>query len=412
MKSMLRLVIIILVGLLLLGLPFAVRTALVDWGSGSRYQPPQTGMVDLAATPEPTSTAAPAPEDVAAPAAALRSGPVVVDLAHFNLISPGQFQPLSARLASYGVGMRFWMNPTPPAEVDRTNLAGLADQSGDLFNQLQDASALVVVSPLFLWQPAEIAVVERFVADGGRLLLISDPDIPEAPDYFIRDLNKLGEPFGVVFNDDYLYDLTRNDNNFTHLFQGEFLDRAAELSGKTIALYGVRSLSGPLVSQVRTSETTLSSLRSGLTRFTTVAVGGLPVNHTAGKVLAMGDFDVLTDPYVSRHDNRLMLDFVADFLVAAQRDQQIADFPSYLGPRVALVVEPGHAGGCAAAGPHQPAAVAARVERSYAGDDRPRRLRVDRHAGLHAIRGCDGNLGAQCNWSRRGFHRPDLCGHL
>jgi hypothetical protein len=340
MNSAPRLVSIILLGLVLLGLPLAARTALVEWGGG-RYLAPKIGAVDVATTREPTATAAPAPEDVTASDNGTKRGPVVVDLAHFNRISPSQFQPLAARLAASGIGMRFWMNPTPAANVDHTNLTGLPDQSADLATQLRDATALVVVSPLFLWQPSEIALVERFVAEGGHLLLISDPDISEVPDYFVRDLNRLGEPFGVVFNDDYLYDLTRSDDNFTHVFQSEFVDRAAGLSGKTIALYGVRSLSGPLVSQVRSSATARSSLRGALTAFTTVAIGGLPTNNTSGRVLAMGDFDVLTDPYVSRHDNRFLLDFVAEFLAAGWPDQQLADFPAYLGPRVALALGTG-----------------------------------------------------------------------
>ena len=332
-----RLVVVIIVGILLLGMPLAVRTALVEFG-GSHYQSPTTGILDLAATPEPTLTAAAAPLDVAAPAGELRAGPVVVDLAHFNLVSPGQFQPLAARLATQGLGLRFWMNPTASVDVDKTKLAGLPDQSADLKTQLQDANALVVVSPLFLWTPAEIAVVEKYVADGGRLLLISDPDIPEAPDYYIHDINKLGEPFGVVFNEDYLYDLAHNDANFTHVFQGEFLDRAAELSGKTIALYGARSLGGPIISQVRTGNTARSSLRGDLTAFTTVAIAGQHVNRTADRVLVMGDFDVLTDPYVSRHDNQAMLEFVTEFLADAQRELHLTDFPAYLGPRVALAL--------------------------------------------------------------------------
>ncbi|MGC8878674.1 MAG: hypothetical protein ACP5R2_05580 [Anaerolineae bacterium] len=326
---------VIALGILLLVLPFAVRSALTEWRTSS-YHPAASGQVELAATPEPSSTAAPAPRETEAPATFLRRGAVVVDLAHFNMVSPSQFQALSAQLAARGIALRFWTNPTPMASVDKTNLAGLADQSDQLAIQLRDASALVVVSPLFLWKDSEITVVERFVADGGRLLLISDPDIPEVPDRFLRDLNRLAERFGVVFNDDYLYDLIRNDRNFTHVYQSQFRDRAAKLQGKTIVFYGVRSLSGPIISQVRTGETVQSSLRSGLSGFTTVAIAGLAANRSTGRVLAMGDFDVLTEPYVSRYDNRLMLEFVADFLAAAQREQELADFPAYLGARVGL----------------------------------------------------------------------------
>jgi len=326
---------VIALGILLLVLPFVVRSVLTEWRTSS-YHPAASGQVELAATPEPTPTAAPAPREPEAPATYLRRGPVVVDLAHFNMVSPSQFQALSAQLAARGIALRFWTNPTPMASVDKSNLAGLADQSDQLAIQLRDASALVVVSPLFLWKDAEIAVVERFVADGGRLLLISDPDIPEVPDRFLRDLNRLAERFGVIFNDDYLYDLSRNDRNFTHVYQSQFWDRAAKLQGKTIVFYGVRSLSGPIISQVRTGETVQSSLRSGLSGFTTVALAGLAANRSTGRVLAMGDFDVLTEPYVSRYDNLLMLEFVADFLAAAQREQELADFPAYMGARVGL----------------------------------------------------------------------------
>jgi len=151
------------------------------------------------------------------------------------------------------------------------------------------------------------------------------------------NINNLGEPFDVVFNDDYLYDLSKNDSNYTHFFQGEFLDQAAALSGSTVAFYGAHSISGPVISQVRSAETTLSSLRSGLTRFTTVAIGGRETNDTAGNMLAMGDFDVLTEPYVARHDNHVILEFVADFLSGGQRVQTPPDFPGYLGKQVALV---------------------------------------------------------------------------
>ncbi len=335
MNSVSRSSLVIALGILLLALPFVVRSALTEWRTSS-YRPVVSGQVELAATPEPTPTAVQAPREPSAPVTHLRRGAVVVDLAHFNMVSPSQFQALSAQLAAHGIALRFWTNPTPMANVDKTNLAGLPDQSDQLATQLRDAGALVVVSPLFLWKDSEIAVVERFVADGGRLLLISDPDIPEVPDRFLRDLNRLAERFGVVFHDDYLYDLSHNDRNFTHVYQSQFQDRAAKLQGKTIVFYGVRSLSGPIISQVRTGETVQSSLRSGLSGFTTVAIAGLSANRSTGRVLAMGDFDVLTEPYVSRYNNRLMLEFVADFLAAAQREQELADFPAYLGARVGL----------------------------------------------------------------------------
>jgi hypothetical protein len=269
---------------------------------------------------------------VAAPESELSQRPVWVDLAHFPGLDPSQFDALAAALAARGVGLRSWVSQVDLSTVE--SFEDFPDQSEELAPLLPDAGGLVVVSPFFLWTPAEIALVEKFVADGGRLLLISDPDVLGDA---IWNINSLGEPFGVVFNDDYLYDLSRNDGNYTHFFQGEFLDQAAKLGGSTVAFYGARSISGPVISQVRSADTTLSSLRSGLTRFTTLAIGGRETNGTAGNVLAMGDFDVLTEPYVARHDNRVMLEFVADFLTGGQRKETLPDFPNYLGKQVALV---------------------------------------------------------------------------
>jgi hypothetical protein len=275
----------------------------------------------------------PALQDVAAPEGELSRGAVWVDLAHFPGLDPSQFDTLAAALAARGVGLRFWVSRVDVSTIE--TFEDFPDQSEDLAPLLLDASGLVVVSPYFLWTPAEIALVEKFVADGGHLLLISDPDVLGDT---IWNINSLGEPFGVVFNDDYLYDLSQNDGNYTHFFQGEFLDQAAKLGGSTVAFYGARSISGPVISQARSADTTLSSLRSGFTRFTTLAIGGQQINGTAGNVLAMGDFDVLTEPYVARNDNRVMLEFVADFLAGGQRKQTLPDFPDYLGKQVALVL--------------------------------------------------------------------------
>ena len=68
---------------------------------------------------------------------------------------------------------------TPPT-VDTTDIQQITDfpdLAAELEKQVAGASALVVISPFFLYTAAEVAVVERFVADGGRLLLISDPDV-------------------------------------------------------------------------------------------------------------------------------------------------------------------------------------------------------------------------------------------
>ena len=197
-------------------------------------------------------------------------------------------------------------------------------------------SALVVVSPYFLYNEQEVQVVEQFLADGGRLLIISDPDVESDA---ARDTNSLAAPLNIVFNEDYLYDTVDNDENYTYFFQGDFFDQAEALAGSRIAFYGGRSIDGAVIPQVRSASTTLSSLRTGQTGFTTGATGGVEASGSLGRVLALSDFDVLTDPYVARHDNRRLLAFVAEFLAGGERNHSIADFPAALGKEVALVID-------------------------------------------------------------------------
>ena len=333
MKPGVRWLLVTIIGLLLLVGPSILRYLQAS-PQPAAYTPPDIPTAAVAATPIPTAT----PIAVVAPptaetTAALRRGPVVVDLAHYTRLQRNRFQPLAAALATHGIDLRFWL-PTVSANVD--SLTAFPDQSDALQATLADASALVVVSPFFLYSDKEVQIVARFLADGGRLLVISDPDVEGDA---ARDTNSLAARFNIIFNEDYLYDTSDNDENFTHFFQGGFLDQAAELDGSRIAFYGGRSIDGAVTPQVRSAATTLSSLRTGQTGFTTVALGGLADNNSAGRVLALSDFDVLTDPYVARHDNRRLLNFVAGFLASAARNQTIADFPAFFGKEVALIID-------------------------------------------------------------------------
>ncbi len=326
-----RRLLVLIAGIVLLLLPLVVRTLV--WGYHRRpYSPGDVAALRVAATPIPTATPMALARAAEPVGRDLRQGPVVVDLAHGNRLARSQFEPLAAALARHGVGMRFWLTDINLLEI--TNFYDFPDQSDKLAPLLAGASALVVVSPFFLWSPQEIALAERFVADGGRLLLISDPDVVGD---LAQDINNLAEPFGVVFHDDYLYDTVHNDGNYIHIFLGEFLDQAAELADSTIAFYGARSLGGAIVPQAISAETTLSSVRLGVNRFTPMALAGDPTRGTDGRVLAMTDFDVMTQPYVERHDNRRLVEFVAGFLAGASRENTIVDFPAYLGKEVTLI---------------------------------------------------------------------------
>jgi hypothetical protein len=324
-------ILLVAIALILLLLPLLVRT--IVWGLNDRpYAVGQVPITSVAATPVPTITPAAFNAESMLLDTPMRPGPVIVDLAHGNRLERSQFEPLSAALARRGVGTRFWLSNVDILSL--TNYLDYPDQSTNLAPLLEEASALVVVSPFFLWSKDEIALVERFVADGGRLLLISDPDVVGD---LAQDINALGEPFGVVFNDDYLYDTAVNDGNYTFIFPDDYEGEAERLAARRIAFYGARSIGGEVTPLLRSAFTTLSSIRTGITNLTTMALGGLESRGTLGQVLALSDFDVLTNSYVERHDNNELVEFVAGFLSSAKRQDTITDFPAYLGKEVSLI---------------------------------------------------------------------------
>jgi len=333
MKTFFRRLLVVIVALVCLTAPFYLRSTLLNYNQRA-YTPPKIDGFNIAATPAPTMTPVAFQQTSSQATQALRRGPIVVDLAHFNRLNPSNFQPLQSALAEQGIGLRFWLSKADVSKL--TSYLDFPDQSEALATQLNDASGLIVISPFFLWSKQEIALLEKFVANGGRLLIVSDPDV-QGDSAVVT--NMVAEPFGIVFNDDYLYDTVANDENYTHFFQKSFVDQASSLDGSKIVFYGGRSINGAVETQVRSAPTTLSSLLNGLSGFTTVAIGGQAANQSKGRVLAMSDFDVLAEPYVNRFDNRRILTFVAHFLGGSQREDTVANFPTYLGKEVSLVVD-------------------------------------------------------------------------
>ncbi len=332
---------VLIVGVLLVLGPLAVRVMVL--GYNRRAAPPAPDPVSIT-LPEmiPTPTAAPAGNLAISSTATKMVGDqrkVLVDMAHFTGVTTGQLQPLAEALAQRGAILDYWTGDFDAQDleadfaVDGINL-NLPDQSEQLAQRLAGAASMIVVTSFTTWSDAELAVLQAFVRDGGNLLIISDPEISGVG---VDTTNRLAQPFGVVFEDGYLYDRTLNDEHFTHVPMTGFQDQAAGLADKSIFLYGSRSVGGQINSQMTTADSTLNSLRAGVTGFTTLGLAAPRGQGFPQNVMALGDLDVLTEPFISRHDNRALLGVVADFLAGSLRTETVTDFPAYLGSRVMLL---------------------------------------------------------------------------
>ena len=310
--------------LALVALPAAGRLL---WFHRGWYQPPEIPEIDE------SQMALPLPEYRPLADQPLETGGlVVIDLSHNNNLEVDDLTPLWDRLTARAV-----------------DIETLDDSSDSLETQLRGAIALLVIAPTSNYTAEERDLIADFVEDGGRLLLAADPTRPVPPEqedeeepldlesiFFpssaVPAINSLANAFGLVYFDDYLYNLVDNEGNyrnvkFTVLSDEHSLTQDLE----TIVFFAAHSLQTDGLSLVNADENTLSSLRSGETGLTAAALAA------NGRVLALGDVTALTPSFHTIADNDRFLSNIADWLAAASREWDLKDFPHLFRGPVDLV---------------------------------------------------------------------------
>ena len=303
---------LLIVTLLLLLLPTAGRAL---WFYRGNYQPPEIASIDefqisLPATTPNLFNDQPRP-------AAFRSR-VVIDLAHGNNLHIDDLTPLRDRLTARG------------AKVIN------AENSTDLIDALRGATALVVMAPTETFSPSELQAVQAFVQDGGRLLIAADPTRPAStPDKTgINDLydiffplsavpavNSLANAFGILYFDDYLYNLEENAGNYRNV-RFNTLEEHPLLEGvENLVFFASHSLQSNGTSLITGDENTLSPRRMGETDLSAAVI------TSENRVLALGDFTFLTPSYHTIADNDRFLSNIADWLGEDSRAWDLWDFP-------------------------------------------------------------------------------------
>ncbi len=306
----------LLLALALIVLPLAGRWA---WYHRGAYTAPPMAEIDEAqiAPARPEYRLA---EDKPQPG----SGRVLIDLTHNNNLEINDLVPLQDRLRARGV------------TVDTLDAAAPEAGAGDpLTAQLRGATAMVILAPATAYTAAERQAIVDFVEDGGRLLLAADPTrpvpvLPEQESLFTLffptsstpAVNSLAQAFGVVYFDDYLYNIENNEGNyrnvrFTHL-NGES-PLTQDLS--TIVFFASHSLQSDGLALIQGDAETRSPARGDETELVTAALAA------DGQVLALGDVTFLTPPYHTVADNDRFLGRIADWLAGAVRQRDLEDFP-------------------------------------------------------------------------------------
>ncbi|MBN2149249.1 MAG: hypothetical protein JW726_17815 [Anaerolineales bacterium] len=308
----------ILLFLLLIGLPIAGRWL---WLNFTRYDPGEIPEVQDSQIrlPEVTYTLY---EDTPVQA----EGRVVLDLAHDNNLLIDDLTPLRDRLAARGVSIETYDG-----------------YSTTLEQSLRGAVAYVVVAPAYEFYEEEVDAVLAFVQDGGHVLIAADPTRPAYADSYdlfsvffpvsaIPSVNSISQAFGIVYFDDYLYNLEENAGNYRNVSISGFAEGQALTQGlETIILNATHSLEGPGEVILAGDAQTHSNVRTGEEN---LAAGILTAE---GRVLALGDMTLMTTPYHTIADNDHFLSNIADWMVGAQRQWDLQDFPYLFDGPVDLV---------------------------------------------------------------------------
>jgi hypothetical protein len=170
------------------------------------------------------------PDQVAANAGTV----VLVDILHGNLFSPSEIDAFSDALIRRGARIEYTSEDTP------------------LVTQLKYTNAYVIFSPNSAFSAEEVYLVRNFVANGGRLILFTDPTRGTFEYDYDRDINinypdvnaanNLLAPFGISVNNDYLYNLENSEGNFRNVIFEDLRTNAITSGMKRLAFYGVHSV--------------------------------------------------------------------------------------------------------------------------------------------------------------------------
>jgi len=250
-------------------------------------------------------------------------GRVIIDTAHTNILDVDDLTPLKERLAARSVQVLIYDG-----------------FSSALEDELRGASAFVTAVPASEFSSFEQGELAEFVRSGGKLLLIADPTrfafsdplIGLPPESAYPAINSLGNAFGVVFYDDYLYNQVDNAGNYRIVRYREFAENISLVSGlDSLILPSAGSIHSQGTALIQGDENTRSNLRQGAQALTPVMLAA------DGQVLALGDLTFLTPQFHTLADNDRFLSNIADWLAVDTRQRGLRDFPFLFKGPVELV---------------------------------------------------------------------------
>ncbi len=260
---------------------------------------------------------------------AVSKGVVVLDYGHDNAFFVEELNVLLSKVVARGFSYEIVTASEDAAAAQSSKTKEPKVET--LTDKLRYAEALILPLPRKEYTTEEITEIKRFVEKGGRVLLIGDP----TRTVIVEALNSIAGSFGIIYANDYLYNLASNDNNYRNVVYTNFkvdspLTRGLNEERKVI-FYSGGSVNAPGHEIILGDESTHSSTSEG---GRAMAAAALTTND---RVLALGDMTFFAEPYSAAEGNGTLINNIADFLIGGQRDFELKDFPHFFNPHVEVV---------------------------------------------------------------------------
>lgn len=262
---------------------------------------------------------------------------VVVDRSHGNAIDAGDLGPLRDALVAAGHEVLVYRG-------GGSQPFGGSGESG-LNATLRRADAFVVANPTSGYTESEIAGLVAFTEAGGRLLVLNDPvrspqgagsQLPSPLGGSSSGTTASGQPtnvagtYGVAFSSGYLFNASRNANNFQSVYASPATDGELTAGVDRLVVHDASALTASPDGEalVRARGTRLSTTRQR---------DHHPVVVRQGSVVTVGDTDLLSPTGVELADNRRFASNLAAFLVSGDKTPgaPASSQPTQSSPRVA-----------------------------------------------------------------------------
>lgn len=183
-----------------------------------------------------------------------------------------------------------------------------SDEEVTITGELSDVHGMLAVG-VEKYTDEELSAIEEFVADDGRIAVLTEPGDTFDPDDGATELQSM---LGVFSQPGYVYNLEENDLNYQRIFvEPRNSDGVAQ--GVDRAVFDTATPVGTEVG----IEPLVPIDNSKLS--TTRAATDAPVLVRNGNAVLAGDTDFLTPTNALRADNDVLIGNLADFLVTGDR---------------------------------------------------------------------------------------------